>query len=236
MEIDWTVLTYIVIGLFALTGFFRGWGKEAITTIFLVILLFFLQQPAIAQSFVAAINSIISIVWNILPGSIQEFLVQTFNFNIVGGVPQFDPGSSTTWIIILAIFLVFSILISRPSLRNYGRGGGYEVRPMGSILGGLIGGLNGLIIISLIREYLDGSKLPQATSSALAPGGTAAGTGAISVTNVPGFTIMDSYLPWVIILIGVVVFLAAMKNRVAYSRKEGFSKVGVKEPYGYKKY
>ena len=63
MEIDWTVLTYAVIGLFALTGFFRGWWKEAVTTIFLVILLFFLQQPAIAESFVAVINNTTNCPW-----------------------------------------------------------------------------------------------------------------------------------------------------------------------------
>ena len=38
MQINWMVLTYFVIGLFILNGFFRGWWKEAITLSFLAIL------------------------------------------------------------------------------------------------------------------------------------------------------------------------------------------------------
>ncbi len=241
MEIDWTVLTYAVIGLFALTGFFRGWWKEAITTIFLVILLFFLQQPAIAESFVAVINNIISLIWKILPDFITQFLVDTLGLGggsgAVGGVPQLDPTSGTTWLLILILFLIVAILISRPFLRNYGSTG-YSVRPMGSILGGLVGGLNGLIIISLVREYLDGRNLPQVTATIVEPGAQVGvtSTGAIDVVNVPSLTIMDSYIPWAIMLIGIVVFLAAVKNRVAWRYQDGFSKVGVKEPLGYKKY
>lgn len=241
MEIDWTLLTYAVIGLFALTGFFRGWWKEAITTIFLVILLFFLQQPAIAESFVSVINQIISMIWSILPGFIEEFLAETFGLgtgsNAVGGVPQFDPASGTTWLLILILFMVLAILISRPFLRNYGSTG-YSVRPMGSVLGGLVGGLNGLIIINLIREYLDGRNLPQTTATIVDPGAQVGvtSTGSIDVVNVPSFTIMDSYVPWAIMLIGIVVFLAAIKNRVEWRYRDGFSKVGVKEPLGYKKY
>jgi hypothetical protein len=241
MEIDWTVLTYAVIGLFALNGFFKGWWKEAITTIFLVILLFFLQQPTIAESFVAVINNIISMVWNILPDFVTEFLADTLGLgegaSAVGGVPQLDPTSGTTWLLILILFLIVAILISRPFLRDYGPGG-YSVRPMGSILGGLVGGLNGLIIISLVREYLDGRNLPQTATTTVEPGAQVgvASAGAIDVVNLPSNTIMDSYIPWAIMLIGIVVFLAAVKNRVDWRYRDGFSKVGVKEPLGYRKY
>ena len=51
----------------------------------------------------------------------------------------------------------------------------YTVRPTGSILGGLLGGLNGFLIINLIREYLDGRNLPGGglpTEIASAGGGT----------------------------------------------------------------
>jgi hypothetical protein len=241
MQIDWTVLTYAIIGLFALTGFFRGWWKEAISTILLVVLLFFLQQPTIAESFVAVINNIISMVWQILPNSITQFLADTLGLGVgasaVGGVPQLDPTSGTTWLLILILFMVTAILISRPFLRNYGPTG-YSVRPLGSILGGLVGGLNGLIIISLVREYLDGRNLPQTATTVVAPGAQVGvtSTGAIGVVNVPSITIMDSYIPWAIMLIGIVVFLAAVKNRVAWRYQDGFSKVGLKEPLGHKKY
>ena len=50
MEINFTVLTYFAIGLFALNGLFRGWWKEAISTFFLILLVFLLQQPGVAAS------------------------------------------------------------------------------------------------------------------------------------------------------------------------------------------
>ena len=48
IEINWSAITYYVIGLFALSGFFRGWWKEAITAFFLGILVFLLRTPDVA--------------------------------------------------------------------------------------------------------------------------------------------------------------------------------------------
>ncbi|MEW5956312.1 MAG: hypothetical protein AB1801_01215 [Chloroflexota bacterium] len=247
MEINWTVLTYFVIGLFILNGFFRGWWKEAITTVFLVILVFFLQQPSIAEAFTNIINTILNTIWEFLPDSLVELLRNFFENGLgvqtaTNGAIQADPSNGTTWLIVLVLFLVIAGLIGRSSL-PYGRSG-YAVRPIGSILGGLVGGLNGLILINLVREYLDGRNLPGGTGTLPAEismagqgGGRVASAGlSIQATQLPDFTILDSFLPWIIIIIGLFIFWAALINRVGISSKDGFRKVDYRQPFGYKRY
>ena len=43
VEVNWTLLTYLFIALFALGGYFKGWWKEAIVTVFLTVLVLLLQ-------------------------------------------------------------------------------------------------------------------------------------------------------------------------------------------------
>jgi hypothetical protein len=248
MQINWTVLTYFVIGLFALNGFFRGWWKEAFTTGFLVLLVFLLAQPAFADDFIALVNTVMQTVWGILPREFTAILRDSFQTGLGISTAStgitIDPADGNTWLILLVVFIGAATLVSRVSLPDHGPGGGYAVRPMGSILGGLVGGLNGLVIINLVREYLDGRNLPGggALSGSLAQ---SAGGGAVRMASsgvsvqaveVPNFTILDSYLPWIIIIFGLLIFLAALKNRVGVTRQNGFSKVNYKEPLGYRKY
>ena len=77
-------------------------------------------------------------------------------------VSQFDAGSTTTWIIVLILAITLAILISRlmPPGGVRSSGVAYTVRPLGSILGGVLGAVNGFLIINLIREYVDGRNLP----------------------------------------------------------------------------
>ena len=248
MEINWTVLSYFVIGLFALNGFFRGWWKEAITTAFLVFLVFLLAQPQFADDFINIVNIVLETIYAILPAELLNLLQNSLQStpstastaSAASGTIQIDPGDGNTWLMLLIVFVAFAVLVSRFTLPDHGPGNGYAVRPVGSILGGLVGGLNGLIIINLVREYVDGRNLPAGTSfSAQTAGGPAsmASSGvSIQAVQVPSYTILDSYLPRIIIIIGLLIFLAALKNRVGVSRENGFSKVDYKEPLGYRRY
>jgi hypothetical protein len=58
----------------------------------------------------------------------------------------------------------------------------------------------------------------------------------IKAVDVPAFTLVDSYLPWVLVGLGVMVFIMAVANRVAISRNQGFVSVKGRQPYGYKQY
>jgi hypothetical protein len=251
MEINWTVLTYLVIGLFALSGFFRGWWKEAITTIFLAFLVTLLQIPDVAQVFIDLINLIFATVMRLLPDSLniilEDVLETTLGIRTVDGTIQVDASDGGTWLTILLLFIGAAILISRFSMPNWDKQkmpyNKYSVTWTGSVLGGLVGGLNGLLIISLITKYLDGYNLPgggePVTEIAMIGSRTAdtvSPSASLQAVQVPTFTILDSFLPWIFVAIGLVVFLSAIKNRVGILKdKEGFRKVEYKAPVGYEK-
>ncbi|GAB4450281.1 MAG: hypothetical protein Kow0031_32720 [Anaerolineae bacterium] len=244
MQIDWTALTLAVIALFAISGFFKGWWKEAVTTAFFAFLLFLLQSPEAAQLFIDFINTIISFIWRITPSFIKPMMESVLGVSS-GEVPALDASDPSTWIIILVFSMVVAIIFGRFSLRSDGRRTRYEPGPLGSLLGGLLGGLNGFIFMGLIREYLSGRNLPGSEAVALS-GGAAAADGVstvatatsevtIQAVNLPNFTITDSFLPWVLMLFGAGVLIMALTNRTGVSNKDGFRKVHTKTPFGYKK-
>ena len=234
-EINWTLLTYVVVGVFALNGFYRGWWKEAITATFLTVLVFLLQQPNVAEAVVEIINSILSTVWALIPNTLALTLDDIFNdvfaVSTNGDPLQIDPGNGGTWLLILIIFMGIATLVSRSSLRPF------TVTPMGSTLGGLVGAFNGFVAISLIREYLKETNLPQTLSTEIASSRTAgvasSGVG-FQAVSVPNVSILDSFLPWIIIVAGILLFLMAMNNRVGLSAKDGFRKIDYREPLGYR--
>ncbi len=246
-EINWTVITYLVVGLFALSGFFKGWWKEAITTIFLVLLVSLLQLPGVATMVVDFINRIISFIWNILPPGIQDFLYNMMA-NVFGVTtasastpPLFDPSSATTWIIFLIMFMILAIIIGRTGLQRdlHGQGRYYAPTFVGSISGGLLGALNGFILINLIKAYLTGASLPtssMASSSQYAsPASSSMGVASVGfqATAVPQYSILDSFIPWIVILIGMGLFAAALGTRFS---RQGLNVSAKKIPPGYKGY
>ena len=97
MQIDWMVLTYLIIIVFAIGGFFRGWWKEAITTFFLVGLLILLQRPDWAQILIDVINQVILFIWQVV--------VRIFRITATTEPFQLDASSGGTWILILLLTL-----------------------------------------------------------------------------------------------------------------------------------
>jgi len=240
MEISWTILAYIIIGLFALSGFFKGWWKEVVTTWFLAFLVFLLYFPPLAQLVITLINLIFATIARLLPDNLRadlaNFLEATLGITTVNGAIQLDAGNGGTWLVILLLFIGLAIFISRSSLPSDFRVGLKEVYRPGlwaSLLGAVIGALNGFIIISLITAYLNGANLPGVTAQV----GRAAPSaqGVVQAVAVPSFIITESFLPWVLIAIGLVIFVLAISTRVVVTRdKEGYVKVDTRKPLGYK--
>jgi hypothetical protein len=225
VQINWTVVTYIIVGLFALSGFFKGWWKEAITTFFIAILLLFLAVPTLAGWFIDTVNYLITFTWGILADA-----------GIVAGPPiQLDAGDGNTWLVILLLFIGLAIFISRAGLPNIITGGGvykaYVVTPLGSVLGSLLGGLNGFLILNLARHYLEGTNLPGGDPPATEIAMTSTGTVAIAspgvniqFANLPNFTVFNVFLPWIIVaLILLVIFLTWKYREIPW----GYVKYGV---------
>ncbi len=240
LEISWSLLTYLLIGLFAFAGLYKGWWKEAITTVFLTILVFLLQLPQVAQALVDFINFLIFLVWSLFSETYQaifgDVLETGLGVQAETGPPFIDAGDGQTWIIILFIFLIAAILFSRFSLPAHSRllpsYSGYYVSRRASLLGGLLGGLNGWLIISLIRAYADGRLLPGGGGS---PNG-ASDSIVIQAVNVPVTSITDSFLPWFFISFGVLILLIALRSRVVLKKdKDGYRKIDRLSPLGYQK-
>jgi hypothetical protein len=238
MEINWTNLALIIVGLFALSGFFKGWWKESITTWFLAFLVLLFYFPPLAQLFIELINFIFATIAKLLPDNfsadLANFLEATLGITTVNGAIQLDPTNGGTWVVILLIFIGLAMLISRSNLPSDFRVGRTEVyRPSlwASLLGAAIGALNGYIIIGLLTAYLSGSNLPGASAAGTAVAPTEVN---IETVAVPNFVITESFLPWMLIGIALLVFVAAIATRVAIRKnKEGFVKVDYTPPPGY---
>lgn len=233
MQVDWMFLTYLIVGFFAILGFFRGWWKEAVTIFVLASLMILLQRPDWAELIINLVNQVIAAVWQILVGLSGLALPQE---------PfQIDPTSGGAWVVILILLLGTSSLITYAVLPGGARSGRfYAVRPMGRLLGLLLGGFNGYLVVSLIREYLDGRALPGRTppdTEVVVTGGSSFGppTGnvAIQAVNMPNLTVLDSFIPWLIIAIGFLIFFAAIKTRVGVQKSNKGRKIVFKGPYGY---
>jgi hypothetical protein len=237
MQINWMIVTYFVIGIFALTGFSRGWWKEAFTLVFLGILVFLLQNPDVAQAVIDFINNLLVALWSLIPLSLQpsitDIIDTIFAIDSGGGPPQLDATSPGTWMFILALTVTISILWGRLWLR-------LAPTTQGSLLGLLIGGLNGFIVLNLAREYLDGRALPGSANEAQVSGiilagnsdfGTAASALTIQATNLPNFTILDSIVPWLIIGAGLLFLFSILKTRFRILRnQQGMAKIDYLKP------
>ncbi|MCB0155135.1 MAG: hypothetical protein KDF65_10095, partial [Anaerolineae bacterium] len=158
--------------------------------------------------------------------------------------PQIEAGRPSTWLIILLVLLGLSAFLGRlvlPGTANRLPGQYYAVTPIGRLLGGLLGGVNGFLILGLVREYIDGRALPgrtpPETTISLAGSssfGTASQTLSIQAVNLPNFTILDSYVPWLIIGLGFMILFAAVWTRIRIDSKPGAGrKITYTPPYGY---
>lgn len=233
MQINWTLITCVVIVFFAWSGYARGWWKEAVTTAFLAVLVLLLQQPDWAKSLIDGFNNLVSTIWGYLPSALQTLIndiLGTFlGFSTSGGAIQANPGDPGTWIIILALAVAVSTLMGRAAFTN-------KPTPLGAFFGVVIGGLNGFLVLNLVREYLDGRALPgqatyptEITQAGVSAFGPASPTISIQATNLPSVTILDSAIPYMVMIGGVLLAFAVLNTRVALkTNKEGGRKIDYK--------
>ncbi len=242
MEINWTLMTYLVIGIFILAGFSSGWWKEALVTFFLGLLVLLLQNPDWAQTFVDFLNGIIASLWQLLPPAWQTNLANALALDISSGAPQFNPGNAGTWLVILVVGLLIVTQIGRLALPR-----SYLLSPMGRLLGAALAGVNGFLVVNLVREYLDGRSLPGTTAAVSNAGITVVGGGAgpsvrapagsvsIQAANMPGFTLLDSAAPWIIAGIGLVLLVLVILNSVTIeTNEEKMRRISRRRPFGYR--
>jgi hypothetical protein len=246
MQIDWATLSLFVMGFFAVTGFFRGWWREALTTVVLALFMLLLQQPDLADAIVTMVNAGIAAVWDIAAPLLNSFIS-------VSSTPlQLDSSQGTTWVVLffglLAVVTLFTRILLPGEVSN-SKNTIYQPNILGRILGLGLGLVNGFLILGLLREFMDGRALPgqaeQSAATASAAGGditvltdnaygAAAQTVAVEFTDLPTYTIMDNIIPWVVIGVGLLIVFAIFQTRVSFESKPEGRKVDFPAPLGYK--
>jgi hypothetical protein len=217
ITINYETLTIIVVVLFALAGFLRGWWREGITTIFLVLLTVFLTQPEVAEAIINFINEIIAAVWNIIVGLLETLGIAQPTATAAATPPVIDPGDRTIFIVILIVMVVLSYFTSKITL------GGRTISFGARILGGIMGAINGFLSVNLVKEFIIGRFFPETGVSAQS---AAPDQLSIAVTGVPPESLFTATPQLLIILFGVILLIIILGSRL--TRK------GARVPWGYK--
>lgn len=210
LQVDFNVVFYMVVGIFALAGFMRGWWKEAITTGILVFLLILLTNPELASTIISRINELLAQIRNV------EFV----SAGATDSISDIDPAQNQIYIIVMVVLVIVSYFIGN-SLE-----GNFNITTGGRIFGAVLGMTNGFIILSLLKEYVLGRYLPEGSFAASA---TAPEQLSITVTNVPQTSITDGFAIWLLIFAGALILIYAITNKFSYTK----GKFSTKPPLGY---
>jgi hypothetical protein len=225
VTVDYMVLMWMVIILFGLVGYFRGWWKEGITTIFLTMLVVLLQFRDLAELVVNTLNRFIKLIYIVIKAHSLDIERIAEVARDLGEIPiKLDPTATETYILALIGLLVVSYIIGKVGINKEVIGPSF----LGRLFGLIFGLLNGFTVISLVREYVVGRYLPGATE-AVREGATAT-TIALTVEDMPSPSIMEGLAPWLIVSIGAVLLFGVVATRWGRETPRVTSRV----PPGYK--
>ena len=200
IQVDYNVLAYMVVGVFGLVGFFRGWWKEAITAGLLTLLLVMLTVPDVATVIVNALNTAVNTVWNFIQ-SIRQTSPAVASVAQVGAAPNVTPQNYWVYVFILVGLVLASYFFGKIGLTQ-GLSAGSR------LLGAVVGFYNGFIVISLLREFVIGRYLPGA--SAAAANATPPSTASVQVFNLPQASATDHPTVFILIAVGFLLFIIAL--------------------------
>jgi len=210
IQVDYNVLTYMVVGVFGLVGFFRGWWKEAVTAGLLTLLLVMLTVPDVATVIVNALNTAVNTVWAFIQ-SIRQSSPAVASVAQVGAPPSVTPQNYWVYVFILVGLVIASYFLGKIGLTQ-GLSAGSR------LLGALVGFYNGFVAVSLLREFVLGRYLPGA--SAAAANATPPSTASVQIFNLPQASATDHPTVFILIAVGFLLFIIALIT--------GFNVQGVK--------
>jgi hypothetical protein len=214
VTVDYIVLMWMVIFLFGLVGYYRGWWKEGLTTGFLTILVILLQFPGLAVLIINTLNKFIKLTYiAIMARSLDIERIAEVAKEIGEPPIIIDPTATGTYIFALVSLLVLSYMVGRVSISKKALAPSF----LGSLFGTIFGLLNGFTVISLVREYVVGRYLPGATEAVRAQGATTTVI-ALTLEDMPRPSIMEGWAPWLIISIGAVLLFAILATRWSVER------------------
>lgn len=218
IDIDFNTLMIVIIALFALSGYLRGWWREGITTIFLILLVIFLTQPDLARRIIEFINSLLGML-SLIVETRGSFEAQAVSAAAETPPPiVLDPNDRSLYVIILVVIVLLAYFTSRITLGN--RTISFGAR----IFGGILGAINGFIAVNLVKEFIVGRFFPGTglTAQAAAPS-----TLSVSVSDVPPENVFTNAPLLLVLGLGLVVLALILANR--------FTRTGRRVPWGYER-
>lgn len=227
LTVDFDLLMAIVIGLFALAGFLRGWWREGFTTILLLALVVLLTQPDILTKIVEFINNLLAII-GVITETGGDLSLATLQTAAVTAEPPIvlDPSNRNLYIMLLVGIILVSYFGSRLSLPGGSKLGlVYDPSTGARIAGGVLGAFNGFVVVNLIKEFVVGRLIPGTGISATA---AAPDVLSVAVADVPSENVFSGVPLWLIIGFSVLVLGLILTNRL---RPGGLQRI---PPLGYK--
>lgn len=214
VTMDYAVLMWMVIILFGMVGFFRGWWKEGLTTGFLTLLIVLLKFPGLAELIVNTTNKILKILYVVVVARSLDLERLAEVAGELEEIPiRIDPTDYRVYIFGLIGVLIASYLVGKIGINKKVIGPSL----LGALLGAIFGLLNGFTVISLVREYVLGRYLPGATEAAAAEA-EAITSITLAVEELPTPTVVEGWVPWLIVAIGALLLFAVLATRLSVER------------------
>jgi hypothetical protein len=229
LTVDYELLLAIVIGAFALGGFLRGWWREGLTTVLLMLLVILLTQPNIVANIIDYLNDLLTLV-GVVTETGGNLTVSNLQAAATTAEPPvvINPDNRNFYILVLVVFLIVAYFTSRRSLPSaIGRPGTYFEPSTGArILGAIVGAFNGFIVVNLVKEYIIGRALPGTgiLASTAAPSAVS-----VQISNVPPDNPFSGMAMLLIGGIGLAIFAVTVWSR--YQIEHGAIKTPI--PPGY---
>jgi len=167
ITIDYDTLTLVAIMLFAAIGFFRGWFREGMTTIMLLVLAALLVKPELATPIIEFINQLLKLIISFFKGLLSLNLDQMLEmYKTMDDI--FTPDNPYQFLLWATVFLLAMSYLAGKLFVGDG-----SLTPLSHLLGGLLGALNGFVVISLVKEFLLKyvDKIPLPTTADIAAQG-----------------------------------------------------------------
>jgi hypothetical protein len=188
IPIDFQEIRILIIFIFAFVGIMRGVYREGVTTIFVGFLAILAWRPETGRGIIDRINDIIKLIaiflrsgFSLDPATLAATTVDPATL---------DPYSYRMWVIVTVVMVAVSYAVGNANFQN-------QAAPLGRIIGGILGGLNGLVLLSLVRQYLTDYWATQNQIS------VTGGPMSIQLTDVPTASFTGSY--GIIFIVGILI-------------------------------
>ena len=197
LPIEYSDLITLVLFLFALVGFMRGWYKEGITSFCTAALAILVWKPAIAREIIDKLNQIIKIVVMLFKSGFSldpsRIMAQSVDPDLL-----LNSDSYRLYLVLTIALLILSYFVGEATFKD-------RLTPLGRLLGGLLGIFNGYVILSVTKQYMLNDLAAKGQMT------TQANELSIQMTDVPTSNVFAGYgiIFVFIVVIGVVALLVA---------------------------